>query len=220
MQGDTLRYIVKLWHLHRFRFEPTLITIGCSGKECAIDPAMDPMGRRQHSPSWAWDWCFCCRSSSWPVPSWLLIVHRVQWLMPQVKVHSLALSKAWFSILAFSCAKLSLGLRVDALVHSVIRAYWNGASTFGLKKFWRSARSIFRYIIVITYNYVSIMTGNVGPHELWRSNKSLMWQDSSSANERPVHLIFWAILRSLGRQTKLLMLQSQKAHFDKMGDWV
>ena len=78
-------YIVKLWHLHRFRFEPTLITVGCSVEECAIDPAMDPMGRRQHSPSWAWDWCFCCRSSSWPVPSWLLIVHRVQWFMPQSK---------------------------------------------------------------------------------------------------------------------------------------
>lgn len=130
-------YIVKLWHLHRFRFEPTLITIGCSVEECAIDPAMDPMGRRQHSPSWAWDWCFCCRSSSWQVPSWLLIVHRVQWLMPQVKANSLALSKAWFSILAFSCAKLSLGLRVDALVHSFLRAYWNEA--VGLKTTWRSA---------------------------------------------------------------------------------
>ena len=33
------------------RFEQTLITLGRSVEECAIDPAMDAMGRRQSSPS-------------------------------------------------------------------------------------------------------------------------------------------------------------------------
>lgn len=168
---------------------------------------MDPMGRRQHLPSWAWDWCFCCRSSSWPVPSWLLILHRVQWLIPQVKVHSLALSKAWFSILAFSCAKLSLGLRIDALVHWFLRAYWNGASAFGLKKFWRSARSTFRYIIVITMFQLWLVLwdpmsfGNLAALlQIFRSNKSANvaglqqceWEAGCSS-----HLIFWAIFVQL-----------------------
>ena len=73
------------------------------------------------------------------------------------------------------------------------------------------------------------MTGNVGPHELWKSHslasdlqikqvanvaglQQCEWEAGCS-----LHLIFGAILRSLGRQIKLLMLQSQKNTFWQNG---
>ena len=78
-------------------------------------------------------------------------------------------------------------------------------------------------------NYVSIMTGSVGPHELWKSHSlasDLQIKQVRYCGRTPavrmrgrlqLALNIWAILRSLGRQTEIIDVTKSKSTFWQNG---